>query len=52
MREVVYLNSFEVIHTYGFLKIMSLLFSPLFLVIVGGLTWKKIKNYQNKKHMN
>ena len=41
MKEEVYLTTFELIHTYGFIKIMSIIWMPLIVYLVTILIYKK-----------
>ena len=43
MKEEVYLTTFELIHTYGFMKLMSIIWMPLIMYLIATLICKKIK---------
>ena len=48
MKEEVYLTTFELMHTYGFIKIMSIIWMPLIVYLATILTYKKIKTRQGR----
>lgn len=43
MKEEVYLTTFELMHTYGFIKIMSIIWMPLIVYLATILIYKKLK---------
>ena len=43
MKEEVYLTTFELIHTHGFIKIMSIIWMPTIIFMVTILIYRKIK---------
>lgn len=43
MKEEVYLTTFELIHTYGFLKIMSIIWLPFIISMATIFIYKKYK---------
>ena len=43
MRQEVYLTTFELLHTYGFLKLMSIIWMPFIIFVATILIYKKYK---------
>ena len=43
MRQEVYLTTFELLHTYGFLKLMSIIWMPFIIFVATILIYKNIK---------
>ena len=43
MKQEVYLTTFELLHTYGFLKLMSIIWMPFIIFVATILTYKKYK---------
>ena len=48
MKQEVYLTTFELLHTYGFLKLMSIIWMPLIMYIIIAFTYSRYKK-QNKE---
>ena len=48
MKEEVYLTTFELMHTYGFIKIISIIWMPFIIYLAAILTYKKIKTRQGR----
>lgn len=48
MKEEVYLTTFELLHTHGFMKIMSIIWMPFIIYLATILTYKKIKTRQGR----
>lgn len=43
MKQEVYLTTFELLHTYGFLKLMSIIWMPFIISMATILAYKKYK---------
>ena len=43
MKEEVYLTTFELLHTHGFMKIMSIIWMPTIISVATILIYKKYK---------
>ena len=43
MKEEVYLTTFELLHTHGFMKIMSIIWMPTIIFVATILIYKKYK---------
>ena len=43
MKEEVYLTTFELLHTYGFMKLMSIIWMPFIMYMAFIFMYKKIK---------